>query len=143
VDVRANGNHVLEFDELASNVSPLVSVSNTFARPVSTHFGSHVVLHTRRADLTLGVSYVGRYSNDEVIPSVPIASWITMDATVGIPLRRLFPALAEGSFIQFALKNALNREPPYAWNPLVPVGYDPVNANAMGRTIGIRIVVKS
>jgi outer membrane receptor protein involved in Fe transport len=97
-------------------------------------------LKTAPVTTSLRVSYAGAYWNDQVTPEVPIASWTTLDLALRMPLDRMFPGLHDGSRVEITVDNLLNRDPPYAKNPLVPIGYDPVNANALGRVIGIRFV---
>jgi outer membrane receptor protein involved in Fe transport len=99
-------------------------------------------LKGRGVELSASVRYVGRYANDLVDPAVAIASWTTMDVAVGASLDGVLPGVFAGSLVQLTVRNLFNREPPYAWNPLVPVGYDPVNASAMGRVVGVRVVVR-
>jgi outer membrane receptor protein involved in Fe transport len=90
----------------------------------------------------LRLSYVGRYSDNQLAPPMPVSSWTTLDASLAVPLHKLLSALGEDSRVQLVFDNIMNRAPPYAPTPLVPIGYDPVNADALGRFFGIEIVVR-
>ena len=136
------GTRVLRLDERASAVSPLVPVADTFAHPVSKHYEGYARLKRHGVEFSASVGYVGRYANDLVDPAVAIASWTTVDVAVEVPLDGVLPGVFEGSLVQLTVRNLFNREPPYASNPLVPLGYDPVNASAMGRVVGVRVGVR-
>jgi hypothetical protein len=87
------------------------------------------------------VNYLGSYSNNQVIPSEPVASWTTFDTNVMVPLDFIAPA-SGGARLDFSIENMLNREPPHVRTPAVPDGYDPVLANALGRVIALRFMVQ-
>jgi iron complex outermembrane recepter protein len=135
-----SGTRILQLDTEVSPIAPSVSVANTFARPVSTHYAGQLAWNTERLSLNLRVNYVGRYIDDQVSPPTPIASWTTLATTLTVPLNRTLPAAGPESRLQLTVDNVLNRPPPYAYSPLVPIGYDPVNASALGRVIGLHLL---
>jgi iron complex outermembrane recepter protein len=140
--VGASGTRVLKFDERASAGSPYVSVADTFAHLIARHYQGLVRMHSERFDANVRVNYVGRYSNDLVSPAVPVASWTTLDVGIAVPLERVMGGVWKGSRVEVTVGNVMNREPPYVRTPLAPLGYDPVNASALGRVVGVRVVVR-
>jgi iron complex outermembrane recepter protein len=137
-----SGAQVLRLDGRASPASTDMSVINTFAHPISKRYQGLLELHTAPVTASFRVNYAGGYWNTQLAPPVPIASWTTLDAALTMPLNRLFSAFGEDSDLQLSVRNLANRAPPYVTNSLVPIGYDPVNANAMGRVIGIRVLAR-
>jgi len=133
------GTRVLKLDDRASPVAPDVSIVDTFAHPLSRRYQGLLGLRS-----SLGITaqvranYLGSYTNNQVIPSEPVASWTTFDANVTVPLDFIFPKAR----LDFSIENMLNREPPHVRTPFVPDGYDPVLGNALGRVIALRFVVQ-
>jgi outer membrane receptor protein involved in Fe transport len=136
------GTRVLKLDERASPVAPDVSILDTFAHPLSQRYQGQVGLRSSIGiTAQLRANYLGSYSNNQVIPAEPVASWTTFDANVMVPLDSIVPA-SGGARLDFSIENMLNREPPHVRTPTVPDGYDPVLANALGRVIALRFMVQ-
>jgi outer membrane receptor protein involved in Fe transport len=87
-------------------------------------------------------NYLGSYANNQVTPPQPVASWTTLDATLVVPLDQTLAGLGGRARLELNVENALNRDPPHVQTPRVPDGYDPVLANALGRVIALRFVVR-
>jgi hypothetical protein len=101
-----------------------------------------VGLQASGINVQLRVNYLGSYANNLVTPSERVASWTTLDATVVAPLGRILAALGGQARMELSVENALNRDPPHVHTPLVPDGYDPVLASALGRVIALRFIAR-
>ncbi len=84
---------------------------------------------------------VGRYVNTAVLGTPPIGSWITIDANATVNADALFESPeTRGLSLSIVVLNALNRNPPVATAPApFLVGYDPANANPLGRFASIQL----
>jgi iron complex outermembrane recepter protein len=87
---------------------------------------------------------VGHYVNPSGVGAPPIGSWTTLDVNATIyPYAYWQGPVWRGTSLSIAALNVLNREPPYVSAPaLLPVNYDPANANPLDRFVGIYIKKK-
>ena len=138
-----SGTRVLKLDNRASPIAPELSVADTFAHPLSHRYQARVGLRAESGmSAQLRINYLGNYTNNQVIPAEPVASWTTLDATFVFSLKKLFPDFGSKARLELSLDNIMDRGPPYVQTRLVPDGYDPVLANALGRVINLRFVVR-
>ncbi len=139
--------YLLEGTQQAVDTLPAISVLDTVGAPVSFRGNAFVGLTTSGFSGQITGRYVDSYSNRFVAPEVPIDSWTTLD----VSLRYAFQqdqGLLEGVDVNLTVQNLFDSDPPFvgvADTPAaggldVPAGFDPVNANALGRfvTVGLR-----
>ena len=91
---------------------------------------------TKAWSLNAALNWIGRYTNTAVEASPPIGSWTTLDINASLNVEEVWPAETwRGTSLSLTLLNALNRDPPFALNPPPNsvAGYDPTNANPLGR----------
>ena len=138
-----NATRVLKLDDRASPVAPDVPVVDTFAHPLSRRYQGRVGLRASSGiTVQLRANYLGSYTNNQVTPSEPVASWTTFDATFVAPLDRILPAFGGRVRLELSIDNMFNRDPPHVRTLSVPDGYDPVLANALGRVIALHFVAR-
>src|SRR5262249_33414556 len=85
------------------------------------------------------INYTQGYTNNAVVPSVPISSWVTLDLHTAYTFDDADGAFA-GSSIQFDVNNLFDQDPPFVASPNSSYGifgYDPTNASPIGRVISI------
>jgi hypothetical protein len=137
------GTRVLKLDDRASPIAPELSVADTFAHPLSHRYQARLGLRTESGlSAQFRINYLGSYTNNQVSPSEPVASWTTLDATFVFSPKTLFPDVGDKARIELSFDNIMNRDPPHVTTPSVPDGYDPVLANALGRVVNLRFVVR-
>jgi outer membrane receptor protein involved in Fe transport len=100
------------------------------------------------AGITLGpfafataLNYVDSYINQQTIPETPIASWTTVDVQAAYQPANQSGAL-HGLRVALSVQNLFDRGPPYVESPVdfeVPIGYDPTNANPIGRFLSLDV----
>jgi iron complex outermembrane receptor protein len=92
----------------------------------------------RRGDWSAGfsVNYTGDYRNTTVAPAQRVPDWTTVDAHIGyaVSLGGL-----EGLRVQLDARNLFDRDPPAVANVAGPFGYDPEQANAIGRVVAVTL----
>jgi len=136
------GSRVLKLENRASPDAPGVSVIDTFAHPLARRYEGRVRVQFSNIAIQLQANYAGRYTNTLVSPPTPVSGWTTLDAMLVAPLDGIFTGWGTRARLELNVKNLLNRDPPYVETPQVPDGYDPVNADALGRVITVRLVLR-
>jgi outer membrane receptor protein involved in Fe transport len=131
-----NATHVLAYKQQGSSTSPVVSSLGVPGQPVDWRGRAYASLISGRFGGTLGVNYVDSYAN----PLAPagqqkIDSWTTVDLILTYDLRR---GASKGSRFNLSIQNLLDKNPPHldpvsGSNIVYPVGFDPANANPLGR----------
>lgn len=86
------------------------------------------------------VSYVGSYENNVIDPVRPVSSWTTTDLQVGYRTES-GEGLFGGLTVSLAAQNVFDKAPPFVenFNSFFAVGYDPANADAMGRFLSLTV----
>jgi iron complex outermembrane receptor protein len=131
--------YILKFDNQFSTVSPTASLLNTPYNPVDLKARGHVALTRGPMNYSLFVNYVNSYKDNRSTVVVPIASWTTVDATIGYQLGANAGPLSNVSVL-LTVTNIANKDPPYVANSYAfPVYFDGANANALGRFFSIQM----
>jgi len=130
--------YILKLDNRFSSVSPEISLLNTPYNPVNLKAKGHVALTQGPMSYALLANYVNSYKDSRGTAVVPIASWTTVDATIGYRAGANAGVLSDVSLI-FAVTNIANREPPFVANEFFPVHFDGTNASALGRFFSIQL----
>jgi iron complex outermembrane recepter protein len=130
--------YILKFDNRFSTVSPTVSLLNTPYNPIDLKAKGHVALTHGPMNYALLVNYVNSYKDNRSTVVVPIASWTTVDATIGYQVGANAGIFSDAS-LMIAVTNIANREPPFVQNEFFPVRFDGANANALGRFFSIQL----
>jgi iron complex outermembrane receptor protein len=130
--------YILKFDNQFSSVSPTVSLLNTTYNPVDLKAKGHVALTHGPMNYAVLVNYVNSYKDNRSTPVAPIASWTTIDATIGYQVGENAGVLRDSSLI-FAVTNIANKAPPFVANGFFPVYFDGANANALGRFFSLQL----
>jgi iron complex outermembrane recepter protein len=92
-------------------------------------------------EVNTSINYADGYENRSVSPQRAISSWTTVDLQLSYDLGRRFPAIGTTRFAVTAL-NLFDEDPPFVSSPLAiyAIGYDPGNANPLGRFVSLRIL---
>jgi iron complex outermembrane recepter protein len=135
--------YVFKFTDIPLPGSAPVEVLNSLDQPVNFRFRLTGGLGWGPLDGGVALNFVNRYT-DATIPSdpVPVASWTTVDLharyTVPDSVRSLG---ARGLQIALSCTNCFNRDPPYvsSASDIFSRGYDPTNANPLGRFVSVSL----
>ena len=123
----------LDLRQQATPGSPMLDLSGTVFNPPLWRSRIGIDWTDSSSHAALFLNYIGSSQNTDVAPSRPIASWMTVDATLSYQ----FPDEGWLANTRFALtaQNVLNRRPPFASvvQPGVPnPNFDSTNASAVG-----------
>jgi iron complex outermembrane recepter protein len=82
------------------------------------------------------------YTDARVSPSVPVASYMTVDGQVVYDVGRRFgTGVLSGVVVSLSAQNLFDRTPPRTaiTDPITDMGFDPTNANPMGRLVAVEM----
>ncbi|WP_157219182.1 TonB-dependent receptor [Flavisphingomonas formosensis] len=82
------------------------------------------------------VNHVGGMRDTVSVPARHVGSWTTLDLQLRVQPR--WRGLASGLTLALSAQNLLDSDPPFV-NRASPLGYDPANANALGRFVSLQL----
>ena len=90
---------------------------------------------------TAFVNYTSGYTDDVSVPERKIDSWTTVDLSLSYRTDdRLRSIGLSGTTFSLNVQNLFDNDPPFVNNGSAFVGYDPANADPLGRFISFNIV---
>lgn len=145
--VGTSGTWILDFTDQLNSNSPVLSFRNMPGTPVGFRDRSWLRYSQYGWNGQLNMNYVAGYTNTYVTSNPRVASWTTFDLNVGYTFSGE-PAITKGLQAAVSVQNLFDRSPPYVGvtqgggtsGIVVPIGYDPTNANALGRFVAIAVV---
>ena len=133
---------MLHFERAASAIAPVVDVADTFSNPVDikARLGATWRNETARGDTFSAaafLNYADDYTDKSAIPARRIEDWTTVDVRVAVS-----PSTGAGSALRptiaFSVLNLFDQNPPFV-NNASGVGYDPANADPLGRFVSVDV----
>lgn len=142
----ANATYILQADARTTPSSVVLSQVNILARPVDFRANAYVGLATQRFSIRLTGNYVGPYANPYTPLSPRIDDWLTFDLSASYDFGAQRGALS-GVSVLVSVRNLLDSDPPFVADLgsgvtdglSEPIGFDPANANPLGRFISIEL----
>lgn len=129
-----DGTRILQYrSQFAPSTMPIDAL-NTAYNPVSLKVRLRESASVGPVSGSVFVNYTGSYTNNLVTPVVPIASWLTIDASISYRLA-LRAAKERSAELTIGCLNLGNRNPPYVSNPTYLINFDGANASPLGRFI--------
>ncbi len=125
--------------------APVVTRVDTLLNPANLKTRSYMGYSNNGFNLHLNINYVDDYKNPFNVDNPTIDSWTTLDLAASYDLDRNPKGFLSGVTLSLNVLNLLDADPPFV--PLTsttnqglnePLGYDPVNANPLGRFISIQ-----
>lgn len=91
---------------------------------------------------SLSVNHTDSYVDTRTSVPTPIASYTTVDARLAYEFVNAGTPLFSGLTLAVSAQNLLNEDPPRAdvFSPEIDMGFDPTNANPMGRMVSLELV---
>jgi len=134
-----NATYIFGYNEQFAAGAPILRDLDTLGNPVHLRLRGGVSLTHGAFAGTSFVNFTTGYKNTVSIPSQDIESWTTVDAQVSYNTdavgRR---GWWSGSKLVFSVTNIFGKAPPFA-NNSTGIGFDPANANALGRVMSLEI----
>lgn len=127
------------------SVSPEVTLLDTVGNPVSLKGSAYAGLRRGGFSSQINVQYIDSYTNTTVAPEQPIDSWTTVDLSLRYAFGENRDDLLGGAALSLSVQNLFDTDPPFVERQAIfgfdglarSVGFDPVNANPLGRFITI------
>lgn len=134
-----NLNYLFEFDQQDEPSAPVAELVDTFRNPVDLRARTGLTWSRAALNASVFVDYVDSYEEPET--GAKINSWTTADFRFAVDLGELFPrsGVVDGLVASFVAQNVFDADPPYVESRrlLQPVGYDPINADPLGRVVAL------
>ncbi|KRB82889.1 hypothetical protein ASE00_12870 [Sphingomonas sp. Root710] len=139
LQLSANGTWLIDYKSQVTPAAALVERVATVGNP--SDFRSRATISWDRGPLgaTLTANYVHGYRDDISVPNRHIASWTTLDAQLRYSPQG--PGWAKGLTVSLSITNLLATDPPFV-NMATGYGYDPANADPLGRFAALQISKK-
>jgi iron complex outermembrane receptor protein len=126
------GTRVLQYRSQFTSSSAPIDALNTAYNPLKLKMRLREAASLDHFTGTVFVNYTGSYTNTLVVPTAPVASWLTVDASIAYRLS-LSAGDARSAYLTIGCLNLANRTPPFVSNPTYPVNFDGANASPLGR----------
>jgi outer membrane receptor protein involved in Fe transport len=135
-DFGLNATYLLEYSKAATASAPLVDLVDTPTNPPEMR--GRLSLGWRRGGFgtTLYVNYTGGYKDNISVPNRSIDSWTTLDLNLRYSFDNWQAPVLKGTQVFLSALNALDEDPPF-YNNANGVGYDPDNADLVGRQVSL------
>ncbi len=132
---------ILSYRQQSSSDSAVVSMVDRLLQPVDLRGRAYVGLTRGGFEGTLSVNYVDDYANDLGVGGAEIESWTTADLNLSYDFGRTRGPL-RGVRLSLSVQNLFDSDPPRVSNNpanveglIDPIGFDPANADPLGRVI--------
>jgi len=139
-----NATYVLELDQQVTTTSPEVEFVDTYSNP--THWRARASLGWRRSGLSsnLFVNHTDSYTDNRMPTALAeVGSFTTVDLRVAYDFSSQFKGgLLSGFTIAAGAQNLFDKDPPRTavLSQISDIGFDPTNANPLGRLISIELI---
>lgn len=135
-----NAVYYLDADRQVTRTSPILVDLNKPGRPVDMRARAFAGWSRRALDVHAFLNYVDSYDDTIAVPSSRIEAWTTVDLSVQLDGTQLAPSTwLDGLTVTIGLLNAFDQKPPKFLSNDIGIGYDPTNANPLGRFASLRI----
>ena len=136
-----DGTYTLDHTRNITATSPAVTLLNQVGKPVDLRVRAKAGWSRAAYSGHLFVNYLDKYENPFATPTGTMASWTTLDLTLGFNGSELATNTWLSRFsATLSATNLLDRQPPFFPNSFLGVKYDSANASYAGRIIGIRLI---
>lgn len=142
--------NTLTSTQRAVPVSPEVSLLDTVGNPVSFRFRGFAGLRRGGFSSQVNVNYIDNYTNVSVAPTQSVDSWTTVDLNMRYSFADHNSVLLNDLALALTVQNLLDADPPFVETLSIrgvdglakSVGFDPVNANPVGRFVTVSLTKK-
>lgn len=127
------GAYLFRYAQQLTPTAPTRNLSSTVGYPARFKARSNVDWASGVFGATLSSTYVGSYRNTDFTPAPRVSSWLTFDLQLRV-------RVGEGRSLLLSLdaRNVFNRAPPFV-NRSTGIGYDPANADVLGRNMSFQV----
>jgi iron complex outermembrane recepter protein len=143
VSASLNGTYTIDQRQQITPTAPVLDFVDTVGNPPSLRLGGHLSWSLKGWAVQSTVNYTGAYRDPGSVPVRKVDSWTTVDVNIGYRVEGGSGWLANAQF-NLGVNNALDQRPPFVnqnnLDDSGTFGYDPTNANLLGRQISLQVV---
>lgn len=143
VQLGLSGTYVLELVQQITSTSAAFDTVDTFYNPPDYRVRGFLGWQRRGWSFNCFVNYTDSYTDNRTTLPARVAAYTTVDARLAYELGQRFPAGALSDLtISLSAENLFDEDPPRTavLASFSDLGFDPTNANPMGRLIAIELV---
>lgn len=135
--------HILNYEQQGSVASEVLQAVDVPGQPADWRGRAFAGITTGSFNATVSVNYIDDYVNRLApIGQQTIGAWTTIDLDLGYDLSQT-PSRA-GTRLNLSVQNLLDEDPPFLSDGpgssiVYPIGFDPANANPLGRMVLLSI----
>jgi outer membrane receptor protein involved in Fe transport len=138
VGVGFNGTYFFDYKQaLGKNFAPVTIVDRVF-NTVDLKLRGFVWWEADGYRADLSVNYQDDYIDNVSSPHRPVSSWTTFDVNLSYTTDENDDVFGKGFVFGVNVRNILDEDPPFVNNSL-GIGYDPENADLVGRFVSVRV----
>jgi len=130
--------YVLHFEETQAPGGAFVSYRNTPHNPTALRLRSVFRWENPWFSVSPAMNLQSSYTDTISIPNRPVGAWTTWDLVVAYKASRLDDLIHGNTTISLRGLNIFNKQPPFLNNNVSFVGFDPENADLLGRRVSLR-----
>ena len=149
VGIALQGTKLLSYTKKATASSEPNDVLDSVLNPIDLRVRTVASVSNRGFSSSVNINYIDDYSNPLgalVGGSAEVASWTTVDVMASYELGNELSGALSGLTIGLSVQNIFDKDPPYVASHgsdsnslFAPIGFDPVNANPLGRFVMINV----
>lgn len=138
-DLRFNGSYLIDFKQADTPAAPVVEFVDTINNPADLRMRNSLTWTSPTGlSATAFLNYVDGYTNNLKVPSERVESWTTIDLQLSYDTGNNGPGWLKNTNFAVSVLNVFDSKPPFVDNPQ-GVGYDPENADPLGRFISFTL----
>jgi len=142
-----NASYLFENAQQVSTAAPFVNMLNRVRSPTDFRARAGASLAAGGLNLSTFVNYIDNYDNEGVInlgtrvamPAATIDSWTTVDLNIAWDTGNRSSEWISDLRMLLSVRNALDEDPPAYEDGAWGYGYDPANADPLGRVISLTV----
>jgi outer membrane receptor protein involved in Fe transport len=136
----ADGSYIFHIEQAITSSAAAQNVVNTVGNPLNLRLRGRLAWNSGGFGAAAFVNYSGGYRNTLLADEPKISSWTTVDLQLSYEFPEKRGPLG-GLSISLGATNLFDRDPPYVeyYNGDTAIGYDPENADPLGRVISLQV----
>lgn len=136
VSVGLAGDYILDINERLTPQAPKNDVLDTLFHPVGLKVRAHASYSNGPLRMFLFINHIDEYIDNSTDPVGAVSSWTTTDLTISYELE----SIADGLNLSLSARNLFDEDPPFiGTGPGRGTGFDPTNANPLGRFVSFDV----
>lgn len=142
-----NATRIFDFTDQNVLNGPEFTRADSVLFPADLKGRAFIGLSTKSWNGSANINYVDKYDNPFTPSNPTVDDWVTLDLNFTYEFGERGSALASGWIAGLSIQNVFDEDPPFVATSgntsdtalVAPVGFDPANANPVGRFVDLRI----